>query len=105
MAVQQGEGPRPDAPRIDHDGVNYAIIPHTPREQIRLRAAGIEMPPPILSYYDFEGGTPFQVQRTTVALMTSYPRAYVLNDMGTGKTRAALWAWRYLNKSAVPASC
>ncbi len=26
-------------------------------------------------------------------------RCYVLNDMGTGKTRSALWAWDWLNKN------
>ena len=88
----------PDAKRLTHKGIEYALIPHTPREQIQLRAASIEAPAPVLSYYDFEGGEPFQVQKDTVAMMTSNQRAYVLNDMGTGKTRSALWAWRYLNK-------
>src|ERR1039457_6202143 len=31
--------------------------------------------------------------------MTASPRCYVLNDMGTGKTRSALWAWDYLNEN------
>jgi SNF2 family DNA or RNA helicase len=99
VPYSQVEGLFPDAQCIEHEGTKLAIIPHAPREHIQLRAAGLEMPPPILSYYDFEGGKPFNVQKHTVALMTSNTRAYVLNDMGTGKTRAALWAWRYLHRS------
>ena len=30
--------------------------------------------------------------------MTENPRSYVLNSMGTGKTRCALWAFDYLKK-------
>jgi len=89
----------PDAKTLKHNGGVYTLIPHAPREQIMLRAVGIEAPAPVLSYYDWEGGEPFAVQKTTVALMTSYQRAYVLNSFGTGKTRSALWAWRYLNRA------
>ncbi|HEX6825413.1 MAG TPA: DEAD/DEAH box helicase [Nitrospiraceae bacterium] len=89
----------PDAPTLDRNGTRLAVISHDPRSQIRLRAANIEVPAPILSYYDWEKGDPFQVQKTTSALVTSFQRSYVLNDMGTGKTRAALWAWCYLHKA------
>jgi SNF2 family DNA or RNA helicase len=90
----------PQAACIQHNGTKLAIIPHTPREQIALEGIGIPVPPPILEYYDWEktDPPPFQIQKITAALMTSSRRCYVLNDMGTGKTRAALWAWRYLNR-------
>jgi len=90
----------PKVPTIQHNGTKLAIIPHTPREQIALEGVGIPVPPPILEYYDWEkcDPPPFKIQKTTAALMTSTRRSYVLNDMGTGKTRAALWAWRYLNR-------
>lgn len=89
----------PEAPCLGHNGHKLAIIPHNPRTQMQLRAVGIEAPAPILSYYDWNGGTPFGIQKTTAALTTGNQRAYVLNDMGTGKTRAAIWSWRYLNKA------
>lgn len=89
----------PKAQCLEHNGDKFALIPHRPREQVQLRAAGIEAPAPILYYYDWEKGTPFGIQKTTAALATSHQRAYILNDMGTGKTRAALWAWRYLHKA------
>src|SRR5215472_2827072 len=90
----------PKVPTIQHNGTKLAIIPHTPREQIALEGVGIPVPPPILEYYDWEkcDPPPFKIQKTTAALMSSTRRCYVLNDMGTGKTRAALWAWRFLNR-------
>jgi SNF2 family DNA or RNA helicase len=88
----------PDAKQIEHGGAVHLVIPHGPRESVLLKKAGKQVPPPVLSYYDWAGGTPFEVQKQTVALMTTSPRAYILNDMGTGKSRAALWAWDYLRK-------
>ena len=90
----------PNAPTLLHNGGRYAILPHTPQTQIRLRAVELEAPAPILSYYDWpssDGLRPFAIQKTTAALMTSHQRAFVLNDMGTGKTRSAIWAWHYLH--------
>jgi SNF2 family DNA or RNA helicase len=91
----------PQAKTLEHNGTTYAIIPHGPREQIQLRAAEIAIPAPILSHYDWAGGEPFAIQKTTAALATSNTRAYVLNDMGTGKTRAAIWSWHFLHKAGV----
>ena len=92
----------PNARTIQHNGGTYAIFPHTPRTQIQLRAAGIEVPAPILFHYDWnsaDGQKPFQIQKNTAALATSHQRSYVLNDMGCGKTRSALWSWRYLHET------
>lgn len=94
----------PDAPTIDYRNEKYAIFPHHPYSQIQLRAADIDVPPPILHYFGWEsadGEKPFQVQKNTAALATSYQRAYILNDMGTGKTRASLWSWYYLHQADV----
>jgi len=85
---------------IRHKNQLFAILPHTPRTQIQLRAAGIEAPAPILWHYDWassDGVVPFQVQKNTACLATSHQRAYILNDMGTGKTRSVLWSWRFLH--------
>lgn len=75
---------------------NNVIVPHKMRETLSLRHLGFDVPNPIQFYYDWKGGTPFRVQRETCTLLTENPRAYVLNHMGTGKTKAALWAWDYL---------
>lgn len=92
----------PDAPTIDYRGEKYAVLAHTTANQVRLRAVDVDVPPPILRYFNWvaaDGTKPFTVQKQTAALATSYQRAYILNDMGTGKTRAALWAWYYLRQA------
>lgn len=82
----------PSAPVLDQ----YRVVSHDIPNVVCLRALGFDVPNPMLCYYDWKGGTPFAVQRATVDLLTTRPRAYVLNSMGTGKTKAALWAWDYL---------
>jgi SNF2 family DNA or RNA helicase len=77
------------------------VVPHCVREFILLKRAGFNVPNPILYYYGWRNGKPFSVQKSTCALLTANPRAYVLNDMGTGKTKAALWAWDYLHSRGV----
>jgi SNF2 family DNA or RNA helicase len=62
---------------------------------------GYDVPSPILTHYDWCGGDPFKSQRSTAALLTLEQRAYVLNGMGTGKTKASLWAWDYLRSNNI----
>src|SRR5215468_1373442 len=65
----------------------------------RLRDMGVSVHPHISNTdYDYCGATPFEIQKHTVELLTESPRAYVLNSMGTGKTKAALWAFDYLRR-------
>src|SRR5580765_6389983 len=65
----------------------------------RLRGMGIEVHPHVTdSGYDYANGTPFDVQRTTVELLTENVRAYVLSSMGTGKTKCVCWAYDYLRR-------
>src|SRR5882757_1225888 len=67
---------------------DYVLIPHSETEVYLLRKLGLEAPAPILSQYDFPSNKPaFEVQKKTCALLTMAQRAYVLNGMGTGKTR------------------
>lgn len=87
----------PAAHAITHLNEDKLVIPHGHREFMLLKRIGYECPNPMFNYYDWAGGKPFSVQKATCASMTAYPRSYVLNDMGTGKTRAALWAWDYLH--------
>lgn len=75
------------------------VIPHGLRETLMLRHLGFDVPNPIDFHYDWAGGKPFAVQVATCRMLTENPRAYVLNHMGTGKTKVALWAWDYLNKN------
>lgn len=86
----------PEAREVDFAGERHIVIPHGPVETFLLRKHGFDVPAPILSHYDWAGGSPFDVQKKTCAMLTSNTRAYVLNGMGTGKTKAALWSWHYL---------
>lgn len=74
------------------------LVPHEMRETLMLRHLGFQVPTPLI-YYDWAGGTPYAVQRSTVEMLVENPRAYVLNHMGTGKTKVALWAWDFLNRN------
>ena len=80
------------------EGNELIVVRHGIDETKLLRNLGYDVPAPILTHYDWCGGTPFDVQKKTAALLTMNHRAYVLNGMGTGKTRASLWAWHYLYK-------
>jgi SNF2 family DNA or RNA helicase len=79
------------------NGHDLLLLPHGYQETVMLRNLGIEVPAPILHQYEWPGDKrPFNVQRWTAAAMTTNQRFYCLNGMGTGKTRAAIWAYDYL---------
>lgn len=80
------------------DDTTYSVIPHGHVETLALRALGYTVPAPIESHYDWGRFTPFKVQKETCAFLTLNKRAYVLNGLGTGKTKSALWAYDYLRK-------
>lgn len=66
---------------------------------VPLRQFGVIPHPPITeSGYDWCGGNPFHVQVKTVELLTENPRCFVLNSQGTGKTKAAIWSFDYLQR-------
>ncbi len=72
------------------------ILPHQ-NDTVKLaRNLGFRVPAPILSQYDWNGDTPFKTQKITAAMCTMNRRAYVLSQMGTGKTRATLHAINWL---------
>lgn len=89
----------PQAPVVTHKGNPFIVLPHGRDETRFLRNIGYEVDAPIVHQYDWCGGSPFSVQVRTAAMLTLNDRAYVLNGMGTGKTKAALWAWHFLYKT------
>lgn len=78
----------------------WLAVPHGQDETRVLRNLGVLAPAPIHHYYNWPGPPPFKAQRATAALLSVEPRAYVLNDMGTGKTRSVLYAFDFLRQSA-----
>lgn len=89
----------PNATPFEWRGQKLLLVKHLPLYTFMLRRLGYDVPSPILTHYEWPhppGEPPFHAQRVTAAMLTVSNRAYVLNGMGTGKTRAALWAWDYL---------
>ena len=73
------------------------LLPHTIETTRLLRNIGYVVPAPIVQYYPWPSNPPpFRTQKITAALLTMNPRAYVLSEMGTGKTRASLYACDYM---------
>ena len=57
------------------------------------------IPSPIVGQYNWPGmHKPFDHQRTTASFLTLHPRAFCLNEQGTGKTGSVIWAADYLMK-------
>jgi SNF2 family DNA or RNA helicase len=84
---------------IEFEGVKMLVIPHGIDETRLLRNLQLPCPSPIEEHYDFpsaDGTRPFAKQVITCELMTMAGRCYVLNSMGTGKTKAAIWSFHYL---------
>lgn len=92
----------PQARPVNVRGHALWAVPHTVDVTRVLRNLGLPVPSPILHRYDWPGRwTPMNAQRATAAFSTLHPRSYVLNDMGTGKTAAVLWAYDYLRRAGV----
>lgn len=88
----------PDPKKVTLGGKDMLLVPHGEAETRLLRNMGYPVPAPVAVQYDWEGGDPFDTQIKTVSMLTMNKRAYVLNGMGTGKTKAALWAWKWLRR-------
>jgi SNF2 family DNA or RNA helicase len=88
----------PHATNFMWNGKHVIAVPHGIDETMLLRNLNIDgVPAPIAEHYDWTGfEKPFEVQVKTCELMTMNRRCYVLNKMGTGKTKAALWSFDYL---------
>ena len=88
----------PNAKHFRHKGVDLIAIKHSLDATKILRNLGLRVPHPM--FYDgfmWTGRyTPMSHQIDTVDFLTMHRKAFVLNDMGTGKTSAALWAAEYL---------
>lgn len=89
----------PHAREFDYQGERMLLIPNRHEEAKVCRNVGVPVPAPILTRYSWaasDGRKPWDIQKTTAALLTESHRAYVLSTMGTGKTRAAAFAADYL---------
>lgn len=92
----------PTAKKVKFKGKRCVAVPHRMDEVRVLNNLGVRAPSPMLRTYEFPRGpkipNPFDSQFKTAGFLSIYSRAFVLNDLGTGKTLAALWAYDYLRK-------
>ena len=77
---------------------SYLVIPHDSDGTRIARNFGFPIKSPVETYYEFCGNTPYASQADTVGMLTLEPRAFVLNGMGTGKTRCPIWAFDWLRR-------
>lgn len=82
-------------PGCTKDGQNMSV-PYELDSVRLLRNMGLPVPSPIQYFYDWGGGKPFDSQIITADMLTVSPRAFVLSEMGVGKTRGVLYAYDYL---------
>jgi SNF2 family DNA or RNA helicase len=79
---------------------HVVALPHRPDETRVLRNLGFDIPDPMPMHYEYPLANgrfnPFEVQRVTSSFLSMHNRAFCLNDMGTGKSNSALWAYDYL---------
>lgn len=88
----------PTAQKFEWRGAPHLALPHNEDHTKLVRNFDIPAAAPIQYYYDWCGGTPFEAQRQSASMLTVERRAYVLNGMGTGKTRTVLWAYDWLRR-------
>ena len=89
----------PHGKRISYEGQDLIALPHGIDETKLLRHLDMPVPAPIVEHYPFpsaDGKRPFAKQVLTAASMVMHEASYVLNGMGTGKTKACIWAFDYL---------
>jgi len=92
----------PSAKKIEYKGRTLVAVPHKLDEVRVLRNMGLDAPAPISSYYDWPGRyKPYAHQRVTAEFLTTNPRAFCLNGMGSGKTVSVLWAFDYLRRAGL----
>lgn len=95
----------PSAVPVTVDGRSVIAVPHRLDETRVLNNLGMRVPSPIVHQYEYPRAAfienPFAAQIETAGFLTLNPRAFVLNDLGTGKTLAALWAYDYLRRKGL----
>lgn len=88
----------------------YAAAPASLDNVQTLVRMGLQVPPLMAYRYDWPRNqrlhpVPFTAQLKTASFLSLNPRAFVLSDMGTGKTLAALWAADYVMRQHPAGQC
>lgn len=94
----------PHGARFTWNNGDWFGVHHGEEETRMLRNLGLPVPSPIESHYAFpsaDGKRPFQKQLLTSASMVMHPFSFVLNGMGTGKTKSCIWAFDWLKTNGL----
>jgi len=92
----------PTAKTFVYKGRTLVAVPHKDEEVKVLNNIGFKVPFPIRHYYEWSGRyKPFEHQAVTAEFLTMHSRAFVLNQIGSGKTLSVLWAVDYLRKAGL----
>ena len=92
----------PTAKPFLYRGQELTVVPHGMTEYRLLKNLNLNPPHPVDTYYNWPGAfAPMATQRETVRFLTAHNRAYCLNDLGTGKTIASLWAFDFLREQGL----
>lgn len=86
------------AKTITHEGQTYLAVRAGVDEARLLRNTGHACPSPIHNSYDWNGTTPWAVQRVMAGELCLNHGMFVLSDLGTGKTRSVLYAFDFLKR-------
>ena len=87
----------PGSKVVTYKGKEYVALKHTLESCHLLARLGIEVVSPIRTEYEWSGQyDPFTHQLRTAEFFANHWRAFCFNEIGTGKTMAALWAADYL---------
>jgi SNF2 family DNA or RNA helicase len=96
----------PHTKTLDKNGKVYNLTPHRHVESKLLKNLGYQVPSPILSsQYGWGLATPFESQKDTAVMLVENTRAYVLSELGTGKTLSSLFATDYLMQEGEVKCC
>src|ERR1019366_3775048 len=87
---------------------SYCAVENTSENILKLEALDLDVPEP-MEAYDWPsqpGQEAFPTQKSVSSFMVRNPRSFVVSDLRTGKTRAALWAADWLmGQSERPLRC
>jgi len=88
---------------VSWQGQDYICVPDDLKTSRILAMGGLTPPGPIMREYDWpcQYDSPFDHQAKTANFLTLNPRAFVFNEIGTGKTLPALWAADFLMKHGI----
>jgi len=88
----------PTSKLIKYKGIDLVVCEYGLDEARVLNNLGYDLPSPIVHYYSWPSryDAPMHAQVVTASNSTLYTRHFILNDIGTGKTLSALWAFDYL---------